>query len=117
MENIHILQKAVLCYFPYCDRNQGVDYTGTELDIQFGRVITENKKGTVKTKIKSIDDNKQTEEGQATYEEEARDIFRKWDNVKRICEQIKKKMCSEKGLRCRNVGHKNNNERASCIKT
>ena len=81
--------KAVLCYFPYCDRNQGVDYTGTELDIQFGRVITENKKGTVKTKIKSIDDNKQTEEGQATYEEEARDIFRKWDNVKRICEQIK----------------------------
>ena len=52
-------------------------------------IAIENKKGTVKTKIKSIDDNKQTEEGQATYEEEARDIFRKWDNVKRICEQIK----------------------------
>lgn len=35
--------KAVLCYFPYCDRNQGVDYTGTEMDIHFGRVITEKR--------------------------------------------------------------------------
>lgn len=83
--------KAVLCYFPYCDRNQGVDYTGTEMDIHFGRVITEKKNGTTKTKIKPIDDNKQTEEGQVMYEEDARNIFRKWDNVKRICEQIKDK--------------------------
>lgn len=83
--------KAVLCYFPYCDRNQGVDYTGTEMDIHFGRVITEKKNGTTKTKIVPIDNNKQTEEGQGIYEEEARKVFRKWDNVKRICEQIKDK--------------------------
>lgn len=88
--------KAVLCYFPYCDRNQGVDYTGTEMDIHFGRVITEKKNGTVKTKIKSIDDNKQTEEGQVMYEEDARNIFRKWDNVKRICEKIKERRVPKK---------------------
>lgn len=81
--------RAVLCYFPFCDRNQGVDYTGTEMDIHFGRVFTENKNGTIKSRIKAIDDNRQTEENQAVYEEEARDVFRKWDNVKRICEQIK----------------------------
>lgn len=88
--------KAVLCYFPYCDRNQGVDYTGTEMDIHFGRVITEKKNGTIKTKIKAIDDNKQTEEGQVTYEEEARNVFRKWDNVKRICEKVKERKVPKK---------------------
>ncbi|HCB4304323.1 TPA: S8 family peptidase, partial [Listeria monocytogenes] len=30
--------KATLCYFPKCSRNQGVDYTNTELDIYFGRI-------------------------------------------------------------------------------
>lgn len=88
--------KAVLCYFPNCDRNQGVDYTGTEMDIHFGRVVTEKKNGTIRTKIKSIDDNKQTEEGQAVFEAEARNIFRKWDNVKRICEQIKDRRVPKK---------------------
>lgn len=88
--------KAVLCYFPYCDRNQGVDYTGTEMDVHFGRVVTEKKNGTIKIKIKTINDNKQTEEGQAIYEEEARNIFRKWDNVKRICEKIKDKRIPKK---------------------
>lgn len=88
--------KAVLCYFPHCDRNQGVDYTGTEMDIHFGRVITEKKDGTNKTKIKSIDDNKQTEEGQVMYEEDARNVFRKWDNVKRICEEIKDRRVPKK---------------------
>ena len=87
---------AVLCYFPYFDLNEGVDYTGTEMDIHFGRVITEKKNGTVKTKIKSIDDNKQTEEGQVMYEEDARNIFRKWDNVKRICEKIKDRRVPKK---------------------
>ena len=88
--------KAVLCYFPHCDRNQGVDYTGTEMDIHFGRVVTEKKNGTVKTKIKSIDDNRQTEEGQVMYEEDARNIFRKWDNVKRICEKVKERRVPKK---------------------
>ena len=77
--------RAVLSYFPYCDRNQGVDYTSTEMDIHFGRVITNGDK----PKIKSIDDNRQSEDGQVMYEEESRSIFRKWDNVKRVSEQIK----------------------------
>ena len=88
--------KAVLCYFPFCDRNQGVDYTSTEMDIHFGRVITEKKGGTLKTKIKSIDDNRQTEEGQALFEEDARNVFRKWDNVKRVCEKIRDRRVPKK---------------------
>lgn len=88
--------KAILCYFPYCDRNQGVDYTGTEMDIHFGRVIAEKKNGTIRNKIKAIDDNKQTEEGQVMYEEDARNVFRKWDNVKRICEKVKDRKVPKK---------------------
>lgn len=88
--------KAVLCYFPYCDRNQGVDYTGTEMDIHFGRVISKIKNGTIKYKIKAIDDNKQTEEGQVMYEEDARKVFRKWDNIKRISEEIKDRKVPKK---------------------
>lgn len=77
--------RAVLSYFPYCDRNQGVDYTSTEMDIHFGRVMMKGEKPV----IKSIDDNKQSEDGQVMYEEDARSIYRKWDNVKRVCELIK----------------------------
>ena len=72
------IAKATLCYFPACSRNQGVDYTNTELDIQFGR-IDNNKK------IKSINNNYQTAEyGYHTWEEDARKFYRKWDNVKHI---------------------------------
>ena len=72
------IAKATLCYFPVCSRNQGVDYTNTELDIKFGRL---DNKGT----IKSINKNYQTEEyNYHTWEEDARKLFRKWDNVKHI---------------------------------
>ena len=72
------IAKATLCYFPVCSRNQGVDYTNTELDIKFGRL---NNKST----IKSINKNYQTEEyNHHTWEEDARKLFRKWDNVKHI---------------------------------
>ncbi len=74
--------RAVMVYFPHCDRNQGVDYTSTEMDIHFGRVQPNGK-------LKTIDDNKQSEEGQVLYEEDAREIYRKWDNVKRVCEEVK----------------------------
>ena len=30
--------RVTLAYFPNCNRNQGVDYTSTELDVKFGRV-------------------------------------------------------------------------------
>lgn len=77
------IAKATLCYFPCCSRNQGVDYTNTELDIQFGRL---NEKG-----IKPIDNNYQSSEVEYfTLEEDARKLFRKWDNVKHIREISKK---------------------------
>ena len=40
--------------------------------------------------------NKQTEDGQIIYEEDARSIYRKWDNVKRICEEIKSRAVPRK---------------------
>lgn len=79
--------RATLAYFPNCNRNQGVDYTNTEMDIHFGRVKIENGKASVK----SIDNNKQSDEGvHVIYEEEARQEYRKWDNVKHISEGAKK---------------------------
>lgn len=73
------IAKATLCYFPACSRNQGVDYTNTELDISFGRL---NGK-----KINPINNNYQTEEFKNhTWEKDARSFFRKWDNVKHIRE-------------------------------
>ena len=71
--------RATLCYFPECRRDQGVDYTLTELDLHFGRVDDRKKN----TTIKSIDQNKQCEEGKLFIPEaSARAYFRKWDNVK-----------------------------------
>ena len=70
--------KATLCYFPMCSRNQGVDYTNTELDIKFGRL---NGK-----KHESINNNYQTDGLEHIYEEDARKFFRKWDNIKHIRE-------------------------------
>jgi len=81
--------KATLVYFPKSDRNQGVDYTSTEMDIHFGRVSIDEKGN---SKIKDIKKNKQAEDGTVSiYEEEARNIFRKWDNIKHINETIKEK--------------------------
>lgn len=81
------VSKATLCYFPNCSRSQGVDYTNTEMDIHFGRLI-KPKKGNVK--IECINDNKQSDEGKILlYEDEARKLYRKWDNVKHIRENIK----------------------------
>ncbi len=87
VNNAHpFFARATLVYFPECDRNQGVDYTSTEIDIHFGRIQIKNNKAT----IKSIDDNKQAEEGlNVIYEENARKIYRKWDNIKHICEKMK----------------------------
>ena len=74
--------KATLCYFPKCSRNQGVDYTNTELDITFGRI---NNKG----KISSINKNTQSDDEPGYLkEEDARNSFRKWDNIKHISETL-----------------------------
>ena len=74
--------KATLCYFPACSRNQGVDYTNTEFDISFGRMAH--------NKIKTINNNIQTDTSEGfVFEENAREYYRKWDNVKHIQEEIK----------------------------
>ncbi|WP_270330410.1 S8 family peptidase [Lapidilactobacillus dextrinicus] len=75
--------KATLCYFPRCSRNQGVDYTNTELDIYFGRIDNS-------AHIKSINENVQSDDTlQHLQEVDARRQFRKWDNVKHISEILK----------------------------
>ena len=75
--------RATLAYFPNCNRNQGVDYTSTEMDLHFGRVTEKDGKAI----IKAIDYNKQSDEGiQKIYEEDARKLYRKWDNIKHISE-------------------------------
>lgn len=71
--------RATLCYFPICNRNQGVDYTGTEMDLHFGRM----KESTPD----SLNKNTQGLEDTRLNEADARDYFRKWDNVKHIANE------------------------------
>lgn len=87
VKNAHpFYARATLVYFPHCNRNQGVDYTCTEMDIHFGRLQTTSSK----SRIVPINGNLQSEEGlQTIYEENARKEYRKWDNVKHISEPIK----------------------------
>lgn len=75
--------KATMCYFPKCSRNQGVDYTNTELNITFGRL---DKHG----KIKAVNNDTQHFDDAPGYikENKARKIFRKWDNIKHIQEKF-----------------------------
>ena len=82
------ITKATLCYFPNCTRNQGVDYTNSELDLHFGRM-----KG---MKIKSINNNGQGGEGSGVYELDARNVYQKWNNVKHISEELKSNNRSKK---------------------
>lgn len=84
-EKYPYVAKATMCYFPKCSRNQGVDYTNTELNITFGRL---NEKG-----ITPINDDKQHFDDAPGYirEHSARAIFRKWDNVKHISESFTSK--------------------------
>ncbi len=85
--------KATLCYFPRCSRNQGVDYTNTEVNLHFGRVHL-NKDN--KIELMSINTNKQDIDGEYIYEPDARKLFRKWDNIKHINEEINSKSKSRK---------------------
>lgn len=81
--------RATLCYFPRCSRSQGVDYTSTEMDLHFGRV----KEVAGRTSaIVAINTNKQGDEGfHLIREENARKLYRKWDNVKFVSDVIKER--------------------------
>ena len=88
-ESQPFIAKATLCYFPRCSRNQGVDYTDTELDIHFGRIKDD--------KIKSINNNIQSDSGRIILKEaSARQLYRKWDNIKLIGEELKPSVRSRK---------------------
>lgn len=97
------IARATMCYFPMCDRTQGVDYTNTELNLHFGRI---NNKG----KIEDIKGDKQNQdvildnEKYFLLESEARERFRKWDNVKYIAERPKNKMMPKKSYDDKNWG-------------
>lgn len=85
--------RATLAYYPKCDRNQGVDYTCTEMDIHFGRV----KEVEGKVSIEPINNNSQGDEGgEKLFESHARKMYRKWDNVKHISEKLNPRARSKK---------------------
>ena len=73
--------RAVMCYSTTCSPDSGVDYTDREVDIKFGPVVS--------GKIKPIKPDFQYEDNSYINEAEARKVFSKWDNVKRIKEPTK----------------------------
>lgn len=97
------LARATMCYFPICDRSQGVDYTNTELNLHFGRIKDNGK-------LNEINDDKQNQEdslGTAKrfiLEGEARERFRKWDNVKYISEKLKSRKIPKKSYKNKKWG-------------
>ena len=76
------IARAVLCYFPECSRQQGVDYTNRELSLQFGRIKSNGK-------IDDINDNIQDDDESHVDERQSRKEFRKWENTKFISKILK----------------------------
>ncbi len=93
------IARATMCYFPMCNRAQGVDYTNTELNLHFGRIGNDGK-------VKDIKGDKQNQEEIMNFllEGEARDRFRKWDNVKYVAERPKDRMKPKMSYRNKNWG-------------
>lgn len=83
--------RATMVYFPNCTRKQGVDYTNTEMDIKFGRVRDDGDSAS----INPVNNDNQGSGGHVR-EGDARKLFRKWDNVKHICEAQRKKAVPRK---------------------
>lgn len=85
------IARATMCYFPMCNRAQGVDYTNTELNLHFGRIKNDGKLNEINHDKQNQDDILNTEKNYIL-EGEARDRFRKWDNVKYVAERPKDRM-------------------------
>lgn len=81
-DNYPYAARATLCYFPDCNRSQGVDYTSRELSFKLGRI---NGKG----QINDINDNIQDTTGSYADERHSRKEFRKWENTKFISTLLK----------------------------
>lgn len=84
-EKYPYVARATLCYFPKCERTQGVDYTNTELNIKFGRIKDNGQLNDIKGDKQNLED----EDPEKSYllEVGARENFRKWDNVKYVAEK------------------------------
>ncbi|MBS4456662.1 S8 family peptidase [Tuanshanicoccus lijuaniae] len=97
------IAKATMCYFPLCDRSQGVDYTNTELNLHFGRIGKDDEIIDIKGDKQNTDESLG---GERNYllEGEARMQFRKWDNVKYIAESATKRMRAKRSYRNKNWG-------------
>lgn len=102
-DNYPFFAKATMCYFPICDRTQGVDYTNTELNLHFGRIKDDGS-------LNEINDDKQNQDeflgGTRAFilEGAARERFRKWDNVKYISEKPKERKIPKKSYSNKNWG-------------
>lgn len=94
--------RATMCYFPLCDRAQGVDYTNTELNLHFGRIQDDGKLNEINDDKQNLDDI--GESRSYILEGDARERFRKWDNVKYIAETVKDRRVPKKSYRNKNWG-------------
>lgn len=97
------IARATMCYFPICDRSQGVDYTSTELNIHFGRIQNNGKINDIKGDKQNQSDDLNSEKNYLL-EGDARTRFRKWDNVKYIVEKSDKKMVPKDSYDNKNWG-------------
>lgn len=94
--------RATMCYFPLCDRAQGVDYTNTELNLHFGRIQDDGKLNEINDDKQNLDDI--GESRSYILEGDARERFRKWDNVKYVVEKVKDRRVPKKSYRNKNWG-------------
>ena len=97
------IARATMCYFPICDRTQGVDYTNTELNLHFGRIKDNGKMNEINNDKQNQEEIMNTEKNYLL-EGEARDRFRKWDNVKYVAEKPKDRMTPKKSYINKNWG-------------
>lgn len=95
--------RATLCYYPKCARNQGVDYTNTEMELRFGRIDDTGR-------IKSVKGNKEEPDDiddlNDFSEEHVRKYFRKWDNIKYISDKLTDRIRPRKAYSSGNWGIK-----------
>ena len=96
------LARATMAYFPLCERNHGVDYTNTEMTLKFGRV--KSGANPEDDMIVSVNGDKQGQSASINNSErKAREIYRKWDNVKRVADRF------TPHAKCREVYNSKNN--------
>lgn len=90
--------RATMCYFPVCERTQGVDYTNTELNIHFGRIKDNGKINDIKGDRQNQEEDLDSEK-YFLFESDARSNFRKWDNVKYVAEKPKTRSQAKKAYK------------------